>query len=204
MIKARYNRFYTWFFFDVYFRLKFEIQFRKMTFLGELNVKKDQSVLLLQNHYSWHDGYWSYAISKQIVGRRFHVMMLEEQLLKRKFLHRCGVFSVRKNSREMLESIEYTKALLINPGNLVTIYPTGQFHTLHHQNLKFQKGIERIVGNDSEHISIVMAVTLVDFFGFPSPEVRIYLENYSGHRSVEAIEKAYLSFYQQCISKQTE
>ncbi len=204
MIKARYSRFYTWFFFDFYFGLRYKIQFRKMSFFSDVKVEENQSVLLLQNHYSWHDGYWSYSISKNMVKRRFHVMMLEEQLQKRMFLHRCGVFSVKKNSRSAIDSLNYTRELLLHPGNLVTIYPTGQFHTLHQQNMKFQAGIDRIVKGKTEHIAIVMAVTLIDFFGFPSPEVRIYLENYSGVRNAEAIEKAYLSFYQSCISKQTE
>jgi hypothetical protein len=70
--------------------------------------------------------------------------------------------------------------------------------------MPFQKGINPIVEGSTGHFTIVLAVFLVDYFGFARPEIRIYLENYSGERTVSALEKAYDSFYQSCISKQTE
>jgi hypothetical protein len=49
-----------------------------------------------------------------------------------------------------------------------------------------------------------MAVFLIDYFGFARPEIRIYLENYSGERTADALENGYHLFYQSCINKQTE
>jgi len=111
---------------------------------------------------------------------------------------------MRKNSREALDSLKYSADLLRNPGNLVTIYPTGKFLSQHQQTMPFQKGIERIIKGESQHIAIILAVFLIDYFGYPKPELRIYLENYSGERTAKDIENAYHSFYQTCISKQTE
>ena len=131
-------------------------------------------------------------------------MMLEEQLRQRMFLVRCGVFSIQKNNRDFLNSLNYASEILKDPGNLVTIYPTGIMLTQHQQIVEFQKGINRIVEGQTEHFAIVLAVFLVDYFGFVRPEIRIYLKNYSGERNVAALEKAYHSFYQLCITKQTE
>ena len=203
MIKARHNNIYIWFFRN-YFRLLSFFQFRKMSVISHVPIPEDRSVLLFQNHFSWWDGYWSYELSRKIFKRKFHVMMLEEQLRKHMFLNRCGVFSIKKNNRDFLDSLQYASGILSNPTNLVAIYPTGELLTQHQQIMLFQKGIDRIIAGETDHFEIVLAVFLVDYFGFARPEIRIYLENYSGDRTVEAIEKAYHSFYQTCVTKQTE
>jgi len=203
MIKAQHNNLSIWFFRN-YFGLLRLIHFRKMSVVNDVNLPEDRSVLLFQNHFSWWDGYWSYWLSRKIFRRKFHVMMLEEQLRKHLFLNRCGVFSIKKNSRDFLNSLQYASEILTKPKNLVAIYPTGEMLTQHQQIVQFQKGIDRIISGETKHFEIVLAVFLVDYFGFSRPEIRIYLEKYSGERSIEAIEKAYHSFYQTCITKQTE
>jgi hypothetical protein len=143
-------------------------------------------------------------LSRKIFKRKFHVMMLEEQLRKHMFLNRCGAFSIQKNNRDSLNSLQYASEILGDPKNLVTIYPTGEMLTQHQQIVNFQKGIDRIISGETDHFEIVLAVFLVDYFGFARPEIRIYLEKYSGEMSIETIEKAYRSFYQTCVTKQTE
>lgn len=203
MIKSRHNKLYTWFFWT-YFRLLQRIYFRKMSIISEVVIPENQSVLLFQNHFSWWDGYWSYRLSRQVFKRKFYVMMDEDNLRKRMFLNHVGVFSVQKNSRDLFNSLVYTSEILKDPKNLVTIYPTGAMLTQHQQTSPFLAGVERIVKGKTNHFAIVMAVFLIDYFGFARPEIRIYLENYSGERTVDAIEKAYHSFYHSCILKQNE
>jgi len=203
MIKAKHNPFYIWFFWR-YFHWKESLNFRKTTIFRDFDIPENQSVLLLQNHFSWWDGSWSYRISTEIFKRKFHVMMLENQLKKRMFLSKCGVFSITKNNRDFLNSLNYTAELLQNPNNLVTIYPTGIMQTQHQQNHPFQQGISRLTEGSANHFSIVLAVILVDYFGFAKPEIRIYLEEYQGERNLESIEQAYHSFYKSCIDRQTE
>ena len=203
MIKARHNKMYIWFF-RKYFGLLQWMYFRKLSIVSDIQVPGNQSVLLFQNHFSWWDGYWSDLLSRKVFRRKFHVMMLEENLRKHFFLNRCGVFSIQKNNRDFLNSLQYTSDLLINPKNLVTIYPAGEIWTQHKQTVPFQSGIEKIISTQPENFAIVFAVFLTDYFGFPRPEVRIYLQNYSGECTLKAVEKAYHDFYQSCISKQTE
>lgn len=203
MIKSNYNKYWLWFY-SSYFRVLQKIHFRKITVISNDIFPEGQSVLLLQNHFSYYDGYWSMYLCKKVFRRRFHVMMLEEELRKRMFLTRCGVFSVRKNSRDLLESISYANDLLKNQLNVVTIYPSGEIISHHQQNFRFQQGFIRIAGNPSNQSLIVLAVVLVDHFSQARPEIRIYLKNYSGERTAEAIEQAYHSFYQNCIVKQVE
>jgi len=203
MIKTQHNKLHIWFFRN-YFGMLSLIHFRKMTVVNDVNLPENRSVLLFQNHFSWWDGYWSYLLSRKFFKRKFHVMMLEEQLRKHLFLNRCGVFSIKKNNRDFLNSLQYASEILNDPKNLVAIYPTGEMLTQHQQTVHFQKGIDRIIADETENFEIVLAVILVDYFGFARPEIRIYLKKYSGVRTVESIEKAYHSFYQTCVTKQTE
>lgn len=200
MIKAKYSEAWLWFY-SSYFRVLQKINFRRISVLTDAVFPEGQSVLLLQNHFSYYDGYWSMYLCNKVFMRRFHVMMLEEELAKRMFLTRCGVFSVRKNSRDLIESLNYANELLSDPQNVVTIYPSGEIISQHRQNFPFQKGFARLAGNQS---LIAFAVVLVDHFSQARPEIRIYLKNYSGERTAESIESAYHSFYQSCVVRQTE
>ncbi len=120
------------------------------------------------------------------------------------FLNSCGVFSIQKNNRDFLNSLDYTSEILMDPKNLVAIYPAGEMFTQHRQTVQFQAGIERVFHSEHEPFSIVFAVFLTDYFGFSRPEIRLYLENYSGERTMLAMTDAFNSFYQYCVSKQTE
>jgi 1-acyl-sn-glycerol-3-phosphate acyltransferase len=202
MIKANYHPFSLWFY-SSYFRVLQKIHFRKISVISIDVFPEDQSVLLLQNHFSYYDGYWSMYLCHKIFRRRFHVMMLEEQMKTRMFLTRCGVFSVRKNSRDLIESLNYAAELLQNPDNVVTIYPSGEIRSHHLQNFTFQRGFARLAGDKKNNTAIAFAVVLIDHFSKARPEIRIYIENYTGGRTAEAIEKAYHSFYHDCILKQT-
>lgn len=201
MIKANYNPLSLWFF-SSYFRVLQKIFFRNIRVICEDVFPEGHSVLLLQNHFSLYDGYWSMYLCHKVFKRRFHVMMLEEQMAKRMFLTRCGVFSVRKNSRDLLESLNYAAQLLQDPHNVVTIYPSGEIISHHLQHFTFQKGFARLT-NDKSNCSLALAVVLVDYFSLARPQISIYLQHYSGEKTAIAIENAYHQFYQSCISKQT-
>ena len=201
MIKARPNYYSLWFY-SSWFRVLQKLFFRKIRIINKDTFAEGKSVLLLQNHFSYYDGYWSMYLCHKVFRRQFHVMMLEEELRKRMFLTRCGVFSVRKSSRDLLESIHYANALLQNPRNVVTIYPSGEIISQHRQHFSFEQGFSRLAGNPGIHIAF--AVVLTDYFSEARPEICIYVENYRGEKSAKAIENAYHTFYQSCILKQME
>lgn len=202
MIKARPNPLSLWFY-SSYFRVLQKVFFRRIRIISDSTFAPGRAVLLLQNHFSYYDGYWSMYLCRKVFRRRFYVMMLEEQLSKRMFLTRCGAFSVRKNSRDLVESLNYAASLLHYPGNVVTIYPSGEILSHHRQNFSFQRGFARLIDSNND-CSIAFAVVLVDHFSEARPEIRMYVENYTGEKTALAIENAYHTFYQSCILKQTE
>ena len=202
MIKARPNPLSLWFY-SSYFRVLQKFNFRKFSIICDDIFPEDRSVLLLQNHFSLYDGYWSMYLCHRFFRRNFYVMMLEEELKKRMFLTKCGVFSVRKNSRELLESLNYAAGLLKNPRNVVTVYPAGELISQHWQQFPFQRGFSRLANSPENQPLIAFAVILVDYFSLARPEIRVYMKNYQGERTPEAVETAYREFYQTCVSKQT-
>lgn len=199
MIKASPNSLSLWFY-SSYFRVLQKLFFRRIRIISEGSFAPDRAVLLLQNHFSYYDGYWSMVLCRKVFRRRFYVMMLEEQLRKRMFLTRCGAFSVRKNSRDVVESLTYASHLLQNPRNVVTIYPSGEILSHHRQHFSFQRGFARLIESNQDCI-IAFAVVLVDHFSKARPEIRVYVKNYLGEKTALAIENAYHTFYQSCILK---
>lgn len=202
MIQSNHDSLTIWFF-DLYFRLRMFFQFRGIAIDGEVPAA-GKSVLLLQNHFSWWDGYWSFYLSKRVFKRKFHVMMLEEQLRKRMFINRCGAFSVRKDSRELIQSLHYAVDLLDDPNKLVCLYPQGQIQSQHQTPVKFEGGASWILKKSKTDVQVCFCVSLVDYFSQPKPVVRFYLKSYEGAKTNEALETAYNEFRNQCIKRQHE
>ncbi len=174
MIRAAHNRFYEAFL-GLYLRAHMNLAFRHV----RINADFDDgggSILLIGNHFSWWDGFIARHVNKKLFNRRLHLMMDEEQLAKRRFLRRLGAFSIRKNSRDAIESLRYANEILENPGNLLIVFPQGHFESLHSYPLSFQKGWFRILRNPPSHLNIVFMASLIDFFASPRPGLTIYLE----------------------------
>lgn len=175
--------------------------FRGLQWEGNCNPT-DRPVLLIQNHFSWWDGYWAWIISRRL-GKTFNVMMLQEQIAARPFLRRCGAFPVQPGSRKALEAIGTAVQLLNDAENLVTLFPQGAIETQHMSEVKFASGIERIISKASQRTAIVMAVVLVDYFSSARPKVTIRLKELpEGVEENTSLEACYNEFYRQSIALQ--
>ncbi|NDP22143.1 MAG: glycerol acyltransferase [Paludibacter sp.] len=164
---------------------------------------KNASVLLISNHTSWWDGFWVNYINQKLFRRKFHFMMLEEQLRKHMFFNYTGAFSVNKKSRGIVETLDYTAELLSNPDNFVLIFPQGEIQSMHDQPIRFEKGIERLLKNQTNPIQIVFLVNLVDYFSNRKPGIYFYVQEYTGNTiDIQSINDSYNLFYADSIEKQ--
>ena len=164
----------------------------------------DGPVLLIGNHFSWWDGFIGYFLSFTVFRKRFHVMMLEEQLEKRMFLNKGGAFSVRKSSRSAAESLAYSSEILTGRDNLLLLFPQGRIQTLYTKDFVFERGIERILSHLSEPPVVYFMVNLVDYFSRPKPSLFIRTMRYQGEVTVSGMQEAYNRFFSECVSKQAE
>lgn len=204
MIKARHNPFFVRFF-QFYSRFMIYNHFKEVRLKGEFR-DKGKPVLLIGNHFSWWDGFIANYLNSLVFDRTFHVMMLEDQLDKRMFLNKAGAYSIRKNSRSAIESLSYTKDLLSDSHNLVTIYPQGEIQSLYHYPVSFQKGIVNLIQGLEDQIQVIFLAALVDYFSSRKPSLTLGLVEYHPDHSfcLEHLQKAYNKHLQKMIENQKE
>jgi hypothetical protein len=164
----------------------------------------EKSILLIANHFSWWDGFIGNYLSYKYYDKKFHVMMLREQLAKRMLLNKAGAFSVEKSSRSAVESLLYSAEVLSQKNNLLMMFPQGSIESLYHRDFVFAQGIEKILSKCEPLPELVFNINLVDYFSRPSPTLFIRTSRYQGGRSVKEIEEAFNQYHVECMSKQHE
>jgi hypothetical protein len=129
-------------------------------------------------------------------------MMLEEQIKKFRITNKVGGFSVRKGSRSIIETLKYTNELLSDKENLVLIFPQGEIQSVYNQEIRLEKGIEKILKDNTGKIQVLFIANLVDYFSEEKPGLFIYFkELITPGSSLEEIEKEYNEFYSGCVAE---
>lgn len=177
--------------------------FREVVIKNEM-PSPGRAVLLVGNHWSWWDGFIACYINQKVFRKKFHVMMLEEQLRPRMFLSKAGAFSIRPGARDMVDTLQYTAALLGDDHNMVAMYPQGSFNSVHDPVFRFEKGVSVVDKKSRAAYSLVFCAALVDYFSHRRPGLTIYLEEAErtlagDHRALEA---AYNDFFSRCVKQQ--
>jgi 1-acyl-sn-glycerol-3-phosphate acyltransferase len=188
-------------FFKLYAVWKIKRNFHGVLIKGEF-AEKNKPILLVSNHISWWDGFWAEYLNIRVFHRKFYFMMLEEQLKKHIFFNKTGGYSIRKGSRSILETLNYTAELLNDNRNLVLIFPQGKLESLHNQNIRFEKGIEHIIKKTEGNIQILFLVNLVEYFSDPRPGLISYFKEYDGSDfRTSTMENEYNRFYSACVAE---
>ena len=90
--------------------------------LNNIEVDRDKSILLIANHFSFWDGLIIYCVNEKLLKKKYHVMVQKETVHKLTYLKFSGAFSITKNSKDIIESLNYASELLNDPQNLVLIF----------------------------------------------------------------------------------
>lgn len=199
MIKADHRLFHSWLL-NLYISFILKTDFREVKIMGD--IKSDErSILLIPNHFSWWDGFFAWHLNKVLFKKRYHVMMLENELSKRMFFTKVGAFSINLNSKGIVESLNYCSQILNDSNNMLLMFPEGKLGTLHKSELKFRKGVERIL-NQSPNTRVIFAACLTDYYGHRKPSLTISLSEYDGSNNLVDIEEAYNNHLKQSINNQ--
>lgn len=199
ILKAKHH-FFLYPFFKAYTLWKIRRNFREVRIIGHFE-DKGLPVLLLSNHMSWWDGFWVAYLNQKVFKRKFHFMMLEEQLRRYSFFNKIGGYSIRKNSKTAIESINYTQSLLEKPENIVLLFPQGEIQSLYTSHFQFEKGTERILKTIRNNIHVVFQANLVDYHSYAKPTLYIYFGEYKQGSSLDELQQSYNAFFQECIHK---
>ncbi|MFD2164576.1 hypothetical protein ACFSJU_19375 [Paradesertivirga mongoliensis] len=178
-------------------------RFAKISFLDNPVIDPEQACLVLMNHYSFNDGAILHRLNRLILRKQFRVMVVEDQLKAFIPLRYVGCFSVKKASREVIESLNYAAELLKAPGNMLGIYPQGEVYSQHLERIHFENGLSVILKRTSNiPFQVIFGVTLLDYLDSFKPHARVYLQQYTGERDLAKMESAYNEFYTTCKAKQ--
>jgi hypothetical protein len=199
MIKANHSKLH-YLLLNAYINFITKTDFRKVQITGQIQPD-NRSILLITNHFSWWDGFFAWYVNERVFKKRYHVMMLEDELAKRMFFTRVGAFSVNLNSRSIIDSLNYCASILANPNNLLLMFPQGKLESMHKWEIKFQKGVERIV-NMAPNTRIVFAACLTDYYSNRRPSLTIALREFKGRPNVKDMEMAFNNHLQQSIFEQ--
>lgn len=202
MIKARHTLFGRMVS-NLYSGSKMNRAFRETAYLGEWN-ENGLPILMLSNHFCWWDGFIQYRLNQTIFGRKLYTMMLEEQLRKNRILNKCGCFSVRKNSRSIIETLDYCIEIVKEQGNMLLIFPQGEIQSMHTERIKFESGLRYLLKHIENDVNIVFNVNLVDYFSEKKPKLNIYFKVLLSTQFADKqnIEEKYNAFYAECRNKQ--
>ncbi|WP_454804097.1 lysophospholipid acyltransferase family protein [Mucilaginibacter phyllosphaerae] len=202
MIYPQKNKLITWFFHNYILRIV-QSNFQEVKF-NAVAVDKDRSVLFLANHFSWWDGFLMYYLNQKVFKKRFHVMVIEETVQKVSFFKYMGAFSVSKNSRQMLASLDYAADLLCDPQNLVLIFPQGKLYSNFTGEVNFEKGLFKIMQKAAGKYQTVMAATFIEYLQYKKPTASVYLKADDMQVDLESIQDAYQQHYQHAKQQQTK
>ncbi|WP_374949556.1 1-acyl-sn-glycerol-3-phosphate acyltransferase [Mucilaginibacter sp.] len=148
-----------------------------------------------------------YYINHVVVKKRFHIMVLEETVKNVGFIKYMGAFSVNKNSREILTSLDYAAQLLADPGNLVLIFPQGKLYSNFTGEIVFEKGLNRIMQKAGNSFQTIFAATFIENLQHKKPVATVYLEQgkqIDGATLLTDVRKAYQLHYNSSKLVQTE
>ena len=194
MIQAKHH----WFlypFFLWYSWMRMKMHFKTIRMIGNL-PDRGLPILVVSNHFSWWDGFFIASLSRKKFHKKFHVMMLEDQLKKNWFFQHTGAFSVRKNSKSVIESLNYGIELLQNQNNLLTFFPQGQFESMYQQPLHFKNGLEWVLKNLKNEVQVIFVANQTDYFESAKPHLFMHFKPYDYRgKNLQEIEKDYNAFY---------
>jgi 1-acyl-sn-glycerol-3-phosphate acyltransferase len=225
MIAARHTwlhvRFFRW-----YTDFRIRRNFASVTVHGPVPDTAGKPLMVIGNHFSWWDGFFILWLNNRFFHKRFHVMMLEDQLRKNMILNHTGAFSIKPGSRDVIRSLSYARRIIEEKGlgaapgtgknvtrrerlrqsPLLLMYPQGAIRSMHARGVRFEPGIRRIIRGLEGKVNILMVVALVDYLSGQNPQLHFYLQGYPSDApfTAEALESAFNSHLTESLNRQSE
>lgn len=204
MTYPKNNKLLRWFF-RSYIKRLVRRNFHTVNF-NSIKIDAQKSVLLLANHFSWWDGFILFYLNEKMLKKKFHIMVLEENMQKVKFFKYLGAFSVIKNSRTVMQTLTYAAQLLNDPQNLVVIFPQGKLYSGFINKVDFEKGVLKVIKKAANKFQLVTAVTFIENLDKKEPSVNIYLQNiaHPEFENITELNDIYQQHYNAARQQQTQ
>ena len=204
MIYPEKNTLIRWFF-SKYIPWIISRNFHAVNF-NKIEIDQNSAVLLIANHFSWWDAFLLYYVFDKLTGKKFHVMVVKETMRKHGFFKYIGAFSVNKNSREVMESLDYAARLLNDPQNLVLLFPQGKLYSNFIDRVQFEKGTLKIMEQAGHKFQLIYAAAFIEHLQYKKPTVNVYLNSITNctFESIAALTDSYQQHYDSARQLQTK
>lgn len=188
---------------DLFLHFRFKSRFSNVNFILPIGFKTPNAQLIIGNHTTWWDGFICWKLNNDVLHKKFHIIMLENQLKRFWFFQKIGAFSINPGNRSVFESLNFASELLKNNQNMVVFYPQGVLNSIYDESFQFHKGLAQILKN-AQDCTLLMYAAFWDYSSQEKPYLNVYLaqiENPSQFSTPE-IEIQYKNFYADCKTKQ--
>lgn len=203
MIYPKRNKFIRAFF-DWYINRIIKTNFHGIDY-NDVTVDAGKSVLVIANHFSWWDGFLMYYVNQRAIKKNFHVMVIEDTVKKVSFFKYMGAFSVNKQSRDMVTSLNYAAQLLQDPENLLLIFPQGKLHSNFTGVVNFEKGLLKIMKSSTGKYQTVLSAIFIENMQHKKPTASVYLTvPAQGSFNAEDVSQVYASHYNKALAVQSK
>jgi len=136
------------FIFEIYILRQFRRCFNRVVLINPPLENYQKNILLVSNHSSWWDGFIHYLLNKKIFNKKYHILMLENQLKRFWFFNKLGAFSInRENNKEIIKSFAFINELSKSESknNLIVFFPQGEILPSFIQPIGIKKGFEKLI-----------------------------------------------------------
>ena len=130
---------------------------------NKIILNRQESILLLANHFSWWDGFLMFQLNRLFFKKNFHVLVTEEDYKKHWFLKYLGAFAAENTGKDVISTLLHAGQLLNDPNNLVLLFPQGKTSSVYVSSIAFEKGIMQVVNESKKKFQIVFAATVIDY-----------------------------------------
>ncbi|HNW60184.1 MAG TPA: lysophospholipid acyltransferase family protein [bacterium] len=162
--------------FHLYILPAMQRQFHAVHLLGDEPAWPAHTpLIILPNHSSWWDGFFVDLLNIRLWQRQLYVMMLEEQLRKRLFFRRLGVFSIDPATPGgVRSSLRYTRELLQGKAagqHVLCLFPQGELRPWHIRPLGYKPGLIWLLQHLESPVCLVQLGIRIEFLQQQRPEV---------------------------------
>lgn len=172
MIKASHKK-WARLMFNPYINYLLRSNFRSFYILNDLpEIPKSAGLVVTPNHFSWWDGFIIDFITRRLIKRKFHVMMLEDQLRKYWFFKKLGAYSINPtNPISTARTLNYTRELLLSPKNLVVVYPQGTIQSLNSKSITLREGLQKLLDKNKCEVQVLPLAVKFEYKENKNPDI---------------------------------
>ncbi len=191
--------------FYAYARFIIARNFSNISF-NSIVIENGKSVLLIANHAGFWDGFLMHHINRKLLKKKFHIMLLERTAKRIPILRYGGAFSVKKNSKGIIQSLNFAAQLLNDPQNLVLIFPQGKLYSNFITEVDFEKGVMKVIEKAQGKFQLVYSAMFIEYFTNKKPQANIYLKqlNNTNFTNIQQLQASYQEHYNDARRLQTE